>query len=436
VNRIAKTFALSVLLQMAWVISAQEPVELPAKLDLATAERLLYENNLSVISARYGVDGNRAARLAATYTPNPTLTTGAEQIKTDRRLHNYAGDTGSASNPTYTLRIDQLIETGGKKRLRTESADMQLMASEAQVLDTMRQQALQMKQFFFSALLARENIKSAKEMLESVAKTEELMSNQAKKGNIPEADVIKFQANKISFERDAATAQLSYDQAIRDLINILAAKTPAASNGNEAAPALELIGDLAVPATEFDQNDLRSRTAERADVIAAKWNLDAAEKNVELSCATRKVDVTVGGEYQRVGGDNTVGLVFSVPLPLYNNHRADVNQSEAKRNAAFAQYRQTKLQAITDVDKAWQAFTANKKIAQLYATETLNKARESLEIVQKAYDRKSASLLELLDAQRTYKQTLLAAHQAQYDLLVSVAQLESAAGQKKTEPSR
>jgi cobalt-zinc-cadmium efflux system outer membrane protein len=396
----------------------------------------LYENNLSIVAARYGVDGSRAARLAAAYMPNPTLTTSAEQLKTDRRLRNYAGDTGTASNPTYTFRIDQLNETGGKRRLRTESAEMQLMASEAQVLDALRQQTLQMKQFFYSALLAHENMKSAKEILESVAKTEELMSNQARKGNIAEADVIKFQANKIQFERDAATEQLSYVQALRDLINILGAKSPTAVGGGETAPALELIGELTLQGTDFDQEDLRNRAVERPDVIAARRNLEAAEKNVDLSCAQRKVDVTIGGEYQRVGGDNTAGLVISVPLPVYNNHKANISQAEAQRNAAFAQYRQAKSQAVTDVDKAWQSFTANKKIAQLYATETLNKARESLEIVQKAYDHKSASLLDLLDAQRTYKQTLLAAHQAQYDLLVSVAQLESASGQKRTESNR
>lgn len=415
---------------------AQESAELPGKLDLGAAERLLYENNFSVIAARYGVDANRAARLAATYTPNPTLTTGAEQIKTDRRLHHYALDTGTASNPTYTFRVDQLIETGGKKRLRTEQADMQLLASEAQVLDALRQQTLQMKQFFYGALLARENMKSAKEILDSIAKTEELMTTQAKRGNIPEADLIKFQANKIQFERDAATAQLSYDQALRDLINILGAKPPVAAAGIEAAPALELIGDLTAPSTEFELEDLRARSAERSDVAAAKRNLDAAEKNVEMSCAQRKVDVTIGGEYQRVGGDNTVGLVFSVPLPLYNNHSANINQAESQRNAAFATYRQVKSQAATDVDKAWQGYTANKRIVQLYATETLNKSKESLEIVQKAYDRKSASLPDLLDAQRTYKQTLLAAHQAQYDLLISTAQLESATGSKKIETNR
>ncbi len=416
-----------VLLLCTASLLAHESAELPPKLTIEEAQRYLQENNLSVIAAKFGVDANRAARLAATYTPNPTLTVGAEQIKTDRRLRNYAADTSTASNPTYTFRIDQLIETAGKKRLRTEVADMQWLASDAQVLDTLRQQILQLKQYFYSALLARENLRTAKETLESISRTEQLMSNQSKRGNIPEADLIKFQANKIQYERDVSTSQLNYDQAVRDMINILGVKPV------ESGPVnLELVGELTAPDVDFSLDELRARSANRPDVLVAKRTLNAAEKSVELACAQRVGDVTVGGEYQRIGGDNTVGLVVSVPLPLYNNHKANISQAESLRNTAFAQFRQAKQQAATDVDKAFQSFIANKRIAKLYATETLSKSKESLEIVQKSYDLKSASLLDLLDAQRTYKQTLQAAHQSRYDLLLSLAQLESAAGPEKT----
>ena len=421
--------SLSILLPLSLCLASvfgHESAELPPKLSLDEAQRFLQDNNLSIIAAKFGVDANRAARLAATYTPNPTLTVGAEQIKTDRRLRNYAADNSTASNPTYTFRIDQPIETAGKKRLRTEVAEMQWLASDAQVLDTLRQQILQMKQFFYAALLARENLKTAKEALESIAHTEDLMTNQAKKGNIPEADVIKFQANKIQYERDISTSQLSYDQAVRDMVNILGAKPV------ESGPInFEPVGELAAPEVDFSLDELRARSAGRTDVLVAKRTLDAAEKSVELACAQRVSDVTVGGEYQRVGGDNTVGLVVSVPLPLYNNHKANISQAESLRNTAFAQFRQAKQQAATDVDKAYQSFAANKRIAKLYATETLNKSKQSLDIVQKSYDLKAASLLDLLDAQRTYKQTLLAAHQSRYDLLISLAQLESAAGPEK-----
>lgn len=439
---------------------SQEFAPLPPKLDVTEAERLLFQNNLTVIAARHGVSAAQAARLIATYTPNPTLTVGGEQIRTDRRLRNYASNSSTASNPTYTFRIDQPLETASKKRLRTENAEYQLMANEAQVLDALRLQTLQMKQFFYGVILARENLKSAKETLDSISKTEQLLEKQSKAGNIPEADLIKFQANRIQFERDVVTSQLSQDQGLRDLINILGGKmnalgavtrapvpgTPAGlvvplapiaplTNG-ETRPEIELLGELAAPMIDIEQEDLRRRSEERPDVIAAKRALDAAEKTVCLAQAQRWSDVTVGGEFQRVGGDNTVGLVVSVPLPLYNNHKGNIAQSEALRNQLYTQYQQAKLQALTDVDKAFQSYQSSRRMVELYTSATLDKSRQSLDIVEKAYARNSVSLLDLLDAQRTYKQTLLAAHQAQFDALVALAQLESAAGSKKIEPAK
>ena len=440
-----------------------ESAPLPAKLNIAEAERLLFQNNLTVIAARHGVSAAQAARLIATYTPNPTLTVGGEQFKTDRRLHSLAADTGTASNPTYTFRIDQPLETANKKRLRTENAEYQLMANEAQVLDALRLQTLQMKQLFYGVVLARENLKSAKETLESIAKTEQLLEKQSKAGNIPEADLIKFQANRIQFERDVVTSQLSQDQGLRDLINILGGKSNAigatsgmgskggtgavvppitpnvpntlnAPSSNAARPEIELIGELVAPKIEIEQEELRRRSEDRPDVVAAKRLLDAAEKSICMARALRWSDVTVGGEYQRVGGDNTVGLVISVPLPLYNNHKGNIEQSEAQRNQLYAQYQQVKLQALTDVDKACQAWLSSRKMVELYTSSSLDKSRQSLEIVEKAYARNSVSLLDLLDAQRTYKQTLLAAHQAQFDALNALSQLESAVGSKKIEP--
>ena len=60
------------------VSAALPPVDVPRQLTLDTAEQLLVQHNLAVITARYGVDNTRAQRLIASVRPNPTLTLGAE----------------------------------------------------------------------------------------------------------------------------------------------------------------------------------------------------------------------------------------------------------------------------------------------------------------------------------------------------------------------
>src|SRR5438128_12456885 len=53
---------------------------IPRRLTLVQAEELLLQRNLSVMAAKYQVEANRAAKLIASFRPNPTLTLGAEQF--------------------------------------------------------------------------------------------------------------------------------------------------------------------------------------------------------------------------------------------------------------------------------------------------------------------------------------------------------------------
>jgi len=95
---------------------------------------------------------------------------------------------------------------------------------------------------------------------------------------------------------------------------------------------------------------------------------------------------------------------------------------------------QARLQAITEVDKAYQASQASRQILQVYTAEALAKAEESFRIAEKSYQRGATSLLELQDAQRTLNQTRLAANQAYFDYRMSLYQLEQATGQSWTKP--
>ncbi len=78
------------------------------------------------------MDAFRAARLIASFKPNPTLTLGGEQFNLSGKLirNLFRTDNETAAETTYTIRYDQLIERGGKRAIRRELANYQLQASE------------------------------------------------------------------------------------------------------------------------------------------------------------------------------------------------------------------------------------------------------------------------------------------------------------------
>src|SRR5262250_2298625 len=121
-------------------------LEVPRQISLEKAEEILLQHNLAITAARYGIDVARAQRLVASLKPNPTVTFAAEAFDVGHLGRDlFTTNPDSAANRLYTFRYDQVLERGNKRKLRTEVADAQLQAAEAQWLDVTRQQLFQLK---------------------------------------------------------------------------------------------------------------------------------------------------------------------------------------------------------------------------------------------------------------------------------------------------
>ncbi len=83
---------------------------------------------------------------------------------------------------------------------------------------------------------------------------------------------------------------------------------------------------------------------------------------------------------------------------------------------------------MTDVANAYQAMKVNDQIVQLYTSGYLKQAQDSRDISEYAYKRGAASLLDFLDAERSYRSTQLAYRQALATYMLSIEQLRQAVG--------
>src|SRR5581483_1821240 len=445
--------------------TAQADNRIPRRLSLAEAENLLLQRNLAVAASRYQIEANRAARLIAGYKPNPVLTVGAEQFALNGNLlHNLIRtDPNAGSQSTYTIRVDKVIERGSKRVLRTGQADFQLKASEAQLLDAIRSQLFQLRQAFTRATLARENLLLAEATKRQYEQTEKLTEIRVEHGDLAGVEVFRARAGLLQYQQAVLQARTSYEQATRDVLNLLGARPDqvepppgsVASKDNSATgdarveraslnligqekvtwpdplrgAALEISGtfdDRPVTGTLAELRDLA--LAERPDVQAARYLLEAATRSTLLAQAQRTRDVSLGIEYQRVGSDNSVGASVSFPLFVHNDQRAGVAQAEALRRAAEAQLRQAETQAVADVEKAYQAYLTARRLLELYSSQNLTQMEKLRNIATFSFREGASSLIELLDAQRSYNQAIAAYNQARADYQNSLWQLEQAVG--------
>ena len=85
-------------------------------------------------------------------------------------------------------------------------------------------------------------------------------------------------------------------------------------------------------------------------------------------------------------------------------------------------------QVMTDVRDAYEGLQSNERVVLLYRSGYLDVARRSLEISEYAYRRGGVSLLDFLDAERSYRATQLAYRQALASYLLALEQLRQAVG--------
>lgn len=444
---------------------------IPKKLTLSDAENLLLERNLAITSARYQIDATRAARLIASYKPNPVITIGAEQFVLSHQLFsNLANTSQLASQSTYTFRVDKIVERGGKRQLRIEQADFLTKATEAQMLDAMRQQLFQLRQAFTTATLARENLLLAQTINKQYEQTEKLTAIKVENGDLPALELYRVRSGKLQYQQQVLQANNAYQQSVHDVLNLLGAKVEdinstldsndqqalddtqdntqsgesaqlAIKNVSQKQDVLMMENPLKTAPLEilgtFSDRPILKSIAElrqialdaRPDVIAARDNLSAAEAALRLAKAQRTRDIDIGYEYQRVGSDNTTGVVVQFPIFVYNNQQAGITQAQAQYKTAETQFHQVEHQVITDVEKAYQAYLIAKQSLDLYNSDNLVQVEKLHGIVAYSYREGAISLFELLDAQRTYNQALTAYNQARADYQMSLWQLEQAIGQ-------
>jgi len=169
----------------------------------------------------------------------------------------------------------------------------------------------------------------------------------------------------------------------------------------------------------------------RGDVRAARAAADQARAQVDLQRAQRVPDPTLLVQYEsdRPGNPNMLGVGVAVPVPLFNRYRGATAAAEAAREQAEREARRARAQAQADLAAARAALGAALERRRLLHDDLLPRAASVRETVAFAYEKGSASLLELLEAERSLNDVRLAALASQSEALSAAADVAAARGE-------
>ena len=392
----------------------------PVRITLDQAINLAVVHNHALKATQTQIQQNQAQEVTAALRPNPTLTVDSLFIPVEPQNFN----ANIIANVTeFDAGVSYLFERGGKRHRRIDAARDATGQTRYQVSDAERALIFNTAQQFITAQLAESNLDLANQDLASFQQTVDIAQAQYKAGAISEGDLLKITVQLLQFQTDVSAAKVAKVQALASLRGFL---------GYDAVPAdYDVEGDLTYQSLQLNRDDLLLKALKnRPDLLAAQQGVRASESQYALAKANGKVDVTGALTYTHVSGENTVGATVSFPLPIFDRNQGEIARTQYARTAAQETASAASDTVLTEVDSAYAAFSSNQEVVNLYTGGYLKQSKDSRDISEYAYHRGAASLLDFLDAERSYRATQLAYRQALASYLIAVEQLKEAVGSR------
>ena len=391
----------------------------PVKITLDDAIRLALQHNHALLAARTTIEQSKDEEITAYLRPNPELFGDWDYLPLFSPSSFNSGYFNQSTEAD--LGLSYLIERGKKRQRRLQAAKDQTAVTTSLVSDNERTLTFQVATLFVNVQLAQSTLELARKDLEGYQKTVDLNNLRYQKGAISEDDQLKIELQLLQFQNDVAQAELAKVQGLSDLRQQL---------GYESVPQdYDIAGEFEYHKVQGNMEDLELMALQqRPDLKAATQGVTAANSQFALAKANGKQDVTVQGNYTHTSGINGASIYASIPLAIFNRNQGEIARTKSVISQSQEQEKAVNNQVMTDVRDAYENLQTSDKIVALYRSGYLDRAQKDRDISEYAYQRGAVSLLDFLDAERSYRATQLAYRQALAAWLLAVEQLREAVG--------
>lgn len=326
-----------------------------------------------------------ATERSAAARPNPTLQAGPQ----------YNLNTASGLSPWLAfVDLEVPIETAGKRGKRRLQARALTEAARLNVVAT----AWEVRARLQNALLALSHAGEKAGMLAVQAKlTDEILDRSQRKvnaGALAPVDLAPLRSAQQQARSELAVAE-------RDLLVSRAAVAralgvPLAALGLVQLPTLppppeERIAEL----TSADAR--RLALTRRADIRSALAEYEASQAALQLEIARQYPDLKLGPGYEYDQGENKIGLMLGVELPILNRNEGPIAEATARRAEAAARFVELQTRVMTEIDEAVVLCRSAREHVWNLTTRMTTEAK-SLEAARRA---EAAGAAEPIDRLRT-----------------------------------
>ncbi len=372
-----------------------------------------------------------------TLTHNPTIELGkglidqkAGEEQTARAYPNptlgLQGGRGQILDPTggtlfeRYISLSQPLEWPGMRAARQQAAEAGVKSAQANFEVTQVNVRARVKRTFYALLLAQTEADLASRLLNTVTDFEGAVKRRVESGEAPPFEGVKVNVELLQAQKQVGQA--------KGKVRIMKAVLGQLTAGN-LGDTFAIEGDFEDEKRSVDEPRLiESAVQQHPEIRKFEQLIDAAHAQYDQERQARVPNVTISGGYQRDAGREGFVGGLSLPLPLWDQRQGDMAKALGLRRQAEANLQQAKNSLKRGIVEQVQISQTASNQINTFEQGLLQQAKEAVRIARTSFKFGEASLLDVLDAQRTLWQAFQGYAHARFDLAIALTELERLVG--------
>ncbi len=382
---------------------------------------LVGKNNLGYVAEKFNIDIAEANIESAKVFPDPELGIGWFD-NGQRRMNMGYG---------YSAQVGWVLELGGKRKARIELAKSEKEVIQLLLLDYFRNLRADATISFLAALQNKFLLDVLLNSYQTMYRLAQSDSIRFRSGAITQLDARQSKLEAQTMLNDVFQAEAEWKASLADLALLLGQK--------QKDSLFVALGSFNNFERNFDLADLiATAQSNRADLLAALRSKNIAQNLLNLAKANRVIDLGLVTGIGYASYDRNVVAPtpsftpitagIAIPLKFSNNRSGELKAAYYNALQTETRYQQAEVQIQAEVTQAYFQYQATRKQVQQFNNGLLEESRAVLDGKIYSYQRGETSLLEVLNAQRTYNETQLAYYQTLFNNAAALVELERAAG--------
>ena len=386
--------------------------------DLNSYIQVVSKNNLEYAAEKYNIDISEAAIQMAKVIPDPSFSIDWLENREAKARTGFG----------FASELGTTIELGGKRKARIRYAEGERDLINAQLDDFFRNLRADAAIAFLEAEKQNRLYLMKKDSYITMKKLAVADSIRLTLGSIMEIDAVQSKLEAGILKNELIRAEADRHNALTEL-SLMAGL---ANSDTLFSPANELSGVI----RNFDVNDLISIAVQnRSDIVAAKLNMELSAKNTQLVKKERfmDLDIKVGLENDYLSPNNVppakiISAGIGFPLKFSNLNKGELIAASYYEQQTSKQYEYIVQKITSEILQAYRYFMSTEKQVSNFKVNMLKQSENVLRGKIYSYNRGETSLLEVLNAQRTYYEIRSSYIETLTENYSALIELERAAG--------